>query len=148
MNWKDTLKQLKHEYLKREAPDFYRLSGGEKMKLKPYNDQTANGLTRCIQEFLKLKGHACLRVNTQGQYDPKLKRFRKGGSTLGSPDLVATIFSKSVFIEVKVNKDQLREHQVNVANKQQKAGGIYYTARDMGSFIEWYKHTFNKGSSP
>ena len=37
-NWKDQLKRMKLDHIKESAPGFYELSGGERLKLKPWND--------------------------------------------------------------------------------------------------------------
>src|SRR4051812_25772432 len=67
MNWKDELKQLKLEHIKKTSPGFFDLSGGYKMKLLPYSDQTTNKLTTAVCDWLKYSGHYVNRINTQGQ---------------------------------------------------------------------------------
>ncbi len=64
--FKKHIKKLKLQYLKNNHSEFYELSGGEKMKVKPYKDDTANGLTKCIEDFIKYTGGYCNRISTTG----------------------------------------------------------------------------------
>jgi hypothetical protein len=45
-------------------------------------------------------------------------------------------------IEVKVGKDRLSEDQRKEMAAIEQAGGIYYVARNMADFYEWYYKTF------
>jgi hypothetical protein len=54
-----------------------------------YSDKNANELTKSIIDFLKLKGCYAVRINTQGQYQPKLKRFTKSTTQRGTADVHA-----------------------------------------------------------
>jgi hypothetical protein len=39
--------------------------------------------------------------------------------------------------------DKQSEAQMKEAERITKAGGLYYVAKDMDSFLEWWKQTFN-----
>ncbi|MEJ7740439.1 MAG: hypothetical protein WKF97_23720 [Chitinophagaceae bacterium] len=154
-DWKFIMKQLKLQHLKATAPGFFEASGGYGMGIKKYDDRTANGLTRCIIDFLTFKGHYANRILTQGQarfHD--IKRFNifsenretvsntvtwtKGTTRRGSPDLTAIICGVSVNIEVKIGKDKMSPEQERERSAIQKAGGLNFIAHDMPSFIDFY----------
>jgi len=103
-----------------------------------YNDKTSNGLTRCITDYLKLKGAFVSRLNNQGVYDKRLQRYRKGMNRRGLPDILATYKGQSLFIEVKAGRDKLSEHQEQIKIEQEQSGGIYYTAHNFSSFKTWF----------
>ena len=116
-----------------------------------YSDKTANGLTRCIIDFLKLSGHYAERINTTGIYREG-KTFKDvvgftritpgmwtpGGATPGSSDISAVIHGKAVKVEVKIGKDRMSEAQVKYKEKVEAAGAVYYVARSFTEFYEWY----------
>ena len=82
--------------------------------------------------------------NNTGIYDPRTKRFRKGGTRKGIADIMASKmvehggrkFAVNVAIEVKVGRDKLSEHQIRIKQDIEQAGGYYIVARDWQTFIE------------
>lgn len=143
-NWKEQLKVLKHEHLKAKSPGFYELSGGTKMKLKPYNDKTSNGLTKSIIDWITFNGGSATRVSCTGQVRKinGVMRYTHGTTRKGTSDIMACIKGKFVSIEVKVGKDRLSEFQVREKALIEKSGGVYFVAKDMDSFIDWFSKTF------
>lgn len=122
-----------------------------------YRDDTANGLTKCIIDFIRFNGGQAERINTTGI--PKDNRmqvtdimghsrtigsieWRPSGTTKGSADISATIRGRSVKIEVKIGKDTQSEAQKQYQASIEAAGGIYYIARDFESFVIWYRSKF------
>jgi hypothetical protein len=158
MNWKEELKQMKLQELQRKFPAAYQASGGEDYILKPISDKTANGLTKCIIDWITLKGGYANRINTQGQARVhKVPRYNiltgkteyrdsvqwtPSTTRIGTPDIDAIIHGKAVKIEVKIGKDKLSEAQKKHLEDIAKAGGLYFVAKDMESFINWYKLNF------
>lgn len=158
MNWKEELKQMKLQELQRKFPAAYQASGGEDYILKPISDKTANGLTKCIIDWITLKGGYANRINTQGQARVhKVPRYNiligkteyrdsvqwtPSTTRIGTPDIDAIIQGKAVKIEVKIGKDKLSPAQVKHLEDIAKAGGLYFVAKDMESFINWYKLNF------
>src|SRR4051812_13687210 len=122
MKWQQTLHELHMKHMRTKTPNAFAAAGGLHQKPRLRRDRTANGLTKAIMEFIKYKGWYCERHSVQGQYDPKLKKWRYGSGTKGSADIHATINGRSFFIEVKVGKDKLSERQIEVSKQQQKAG--------------------------
>ncbi|GAP44669.1 hypothetical protein TBC1_12480 [Lentimicrobium saccharophilum] len=128
------------------------------LPVKPYNDKTANGLTRCIIDFLKFSGWQAERINTTGRPVDRREivtnvigqkrqigsvEWIRSGSTPGSADISATIRGRSVKIEVKIGSDRQSEAQIRYQQAIEKAGGIYIVARTFEQFYGWYQKTFN-----
>lgn len=122
-----------------------------------YRDDTANGLTKCIIDLVRLKGGQAERINTTGRVIDKRKTYTNvlgltrtigsaewipGTGTNGSADISATIKGRSVKIEVKIGADRQSEAQKEYQKNIEAAGGIYYIARDFTSFVAWYNQTF------
>lgn len=117
-----------------------------------YSDKTANGLTKCIIDFIRLSGGQAERTSTTGRFIDKRVRFtdvtgrnREIGNakwihtsgTRGSADISAVIGGRAVKIEVKI-KDRQSEHQKLYQDAIQKAGGIYLIIRSFSEFKAWY----------
>ena len=120
--------------------------------LTTWSDSSANGLTKCIVSFINMSGGYAERINTMGVYRQAKTvkdvdgitrtigkgKYIPGGSTKGSADISATIKGRAVKIEVEYNKDRMSEAQKEYQQNTERAGGIYYIAKDFDSFIEWY----------
>jgi hypothetical protein len=63
--------------------------------------------------------------------------WTKGTGTPGSADISATIYGRSVKIEVKIGKDRQSEAQKNYQAMIERSGGTYIIAKDFDSFLEW-----------
>jgi hypothetical protein len=129
--------------------------------VKSYTDKTANGLTRCIIDFLKFNGWQAERINTTGRPIDRREivtdvignrrqigsiEWIRSGSTTGSADISATIKGRSVKIEVKckaTGDNNQSEGQKLYQAQIEAAGGLYYIARDFQSFMDWYTKTFS-----
>lgn len=122
-----------------------------------YRDDTSNGLTRCIIDWIKLHGGQAERVNTIGIPIDKRRQvtdvlgntrtigsveWRPSGSTKGSSDISATIQGRSVKIEVKIGRDRQSEAQRQYQQAVEQAGGLYFIAKDFNSFVAWYHQNF------
>ena len=157
MTWQEQLKTLKYDHIERTTPGFFKASGGRTMKITPYNDKTANGLTRCIIDYLTFNGWQAERINNTGRMIDRRKTYTdvlgrklqigsmewvKGTGTKGTADISATIAGKSVKIEVKIGEDRQSEAQKQYQEHIEKSGGLYVVARNMCGFIEWYTKHF------
>ena len=122
-----------------------------------YRDDTANGLTRLIIDCIRHDGGQAERINTTGiPIDTRQEvtdilghrhmigslTWRKGGSTVGSADISATINGRSVKIEVKIGKDRQSEAQRRYQQAIEQAGGLYFIARNFTEFHSWYRQNF------
>ena len=119
---------------------------------KSYNDRTANGLTRCIIDFLNFSGHLAERINSSGRPIDNTKivkdvlgsqrrigsmRWIKGTGQKGTEDISATTNSRSVKIEVKM-KDRQSEDQKKYEEQVIRAGGLYWIVRSFEEFLTYY----------
>jgi hypothetical protein len=145
----DRLKHLKQQSMLDSYPNVpkYALSAPK------YDDKTANGLTKCIIEFLQLSNHQAERINTMGRPIDNRKQvtdvigrtktigsmtWGKSTATKGSADISATIQGRSVKIEVKIGKDRQSQDQKNYQAKIEKSGGQYWIAKNFDDFIKKY----------
>ena len=118
-----------------------------------FTDRTANGLTKAIVKWINLNGYQAERISTSGRWVDNSKvvtdvlgnqkkigsgKYIKGSGTKGSADISATIKGKSIKIEVKIGKDRQSEAQVEYQKAIERAGGIYFIAKDFDSFYEFY----------
>jgi hypothetical protein len=130
------------------------------------SDKTANGLTRCIIDFLTWSGHQAERINTMGRrVDNKREvkdilgrvrivgsaEWQKGTGTKGSADISSTIsvlingkkYGLSVKWEVKINKDVQSKDQKIYESKIKETGGHYYIVHNLGEFMNIYDELMN-----
>lgn len=111
-----------------------------------YKPDSANGLTRCIKDYINLIGGFARRINTIGQWvQPKAKEgiiqkgyYRKASSTKGESDISFVYKGKSFAVEVKWNKDKQSEYQKKFQEKFERSGGYYYEARSFQEFYNWF----------
>jgi hypothetical protein len=103
-----------------------------------YQDNSTNQLTRCIVDYIRLRGGSAYRINTQGQYDPRLGFWRPSGQRRGLPDIQGTWQGRALFVEVKRGRDQLRPDQERIMQELTGAGGLYFIARDFEGFKQWF----------
>ena len=148
-DWKQQLRQMKLEHIKAESPAFFGLSGGYKMKINPYKEDTANGLTRAIIDWLNYSGCYANRINVQGQVRKETIQLIQGNSmekihytpsttNKGTADISAIVNGRHWSVEVKIGKDRMSLNQLKEMVRVNKAGGVYFVARDMPSFVEFY----------
>lgn len=133
-------------------PDYARV-------IPKYSEKTANGLTKMILDFIKLSGGQAERINCTGR--PIDRRFQiedsigrlvtvgrveyvKASGTRGTADISATIKGRSVKIEIKIGRDKQSPEQFQYQQRIETAGGIYFIAKDFGSFYNWYLSTFRQ----
>jgi len=145
---KAILEEIERDYLMEKYPSVPYTA----LAKSKWNDKTANGLTQCIVKFLDMSGHQAERINTMGVYrgpnkvrdvDGSIRivgkgRYTKSTGTKGSADISATINGKSVKIEVKIGKDRQSDDQKIYQEKIERAGGLYFIAKNFDEFLEWY----------
>ncbi len=118
-----------------------------------YTDKNANGLTRCIIDFLRFNGCQAERISNTGRPVDGRKRYTNvmglqrqvgsiewipGQGTPGTADISATIGGRSVKIEVKIGRDRQSEAQKKYQMDVEAAGGTYVIAKSFEGFLTWY----------
>lgn len=106
---------------------------------KSLRDDTANGLTACISAWCSVNGAHFQRVNTTGQYDFKLGRYRRSGSTKGVADIMIIYKGNTINLEIKIGKDKQSKDQVKMQESINNAGGIYIIVKSFDNFLEKVK---------
>jgi hypothetical protein len=121
---------------------------------KTYTDKTANGLTKCIIDWIKANGYQAERISNTGRYIDNSKivtdsmgfqkkigsgQYIKGTGTNGTADISATIKGRSIKCEVKIGADRQSEAQKKYQEDIEKAGGIYIIVKDFDEFMNFYK---------
>ena len=117
-----------------------------------YTDKTANGLTRCIIDFLRFSGWQAERINCTGRPIDNTKivtdvlgsqrrigsiKWIPGTGQKGTSDISAVIHGRAVKIEVKM-RDRQSEDQKSYQLKIEKAGGYYWLVRSFEEFLNFY----------
>jgi hypothetical protein len=105
---------------------------------RKFRDDTSNGLTKCITEYIRLSGGFASRVNNTGIYNPKLRKYIYSTSRRGLADIIATYKGFPLHIEVKIGKDRQSYYQRQVETEVTNSGGLYYLARNFTEFKEWF----------
>lgn len=118
--------------------ELYKNIPGHAIPKTKFNDTTTNGLTMCVMKWLTLKGHYCSRIQSQGQFQPKLGIWTRSTVKRGIGDLISVINGKTVMIEIKVGNDKQSQYQKNTQIEVEQSGGTYLIARDFESFFQWY----------
>ena len=123
--------------------------------IKPFEDKTANGLTRCVTDHIRLNGGQSERISNTGRYidDSKIVtdtigiqrkigsgKYIKGQGTNGTADISATIKGRSVKIEIKIGADKQSEAQKKYQTAIESAGGVYIIVKTYAEFKEWYNN--------
>jgi len=123
--------------------------------IPPYkkSDNSTNGLTSCVIDFINYSGYQAERINTTGRMLNNKKvvtdvvgfkreigsdKWIKGTGTKGSADISSTIKGRSVKIEIKFDKDRQSDAQKDYQKAIENAGVIYIIIRNFDDFIEWY----------
>jgi len=130
----EQLKKLDHESKTKKYPSV----PAHAIPRAKHNDTTANGITRAVLSWLELKGHYATRIQSQGQYQPKLKRWTKSTVKRGVGDISAVINGRSIMIEVKAGRDRQSEWQKQTQEQVEASGGVYLLVRSFDDFHKWY----------
>ena len=125
--------------------------------IRQYSDRTANGLTRCIIDFIRFSGGHAERINNTGRpVDHRrivtdVMGYRRvigsmkwipGTGTRGTADISAIYLGKSVKIEVKIDRDRQSASQKEYQQSIGASGGIYLIARSFNEFYQDWQGLF------
>ena len=105
---------------------------------RKFRDDTSNGLTKCIVQYIVLCGGFATRINNQGTWSKKQNRFIPGTSRRGLAEVMATCNGLSLHIEVKIGKDRQSEAQKEVEADAIRSGGYYFLARNFTEYKKWF----------
>ena len=101
-----------------------------------YSDGSANDLTKCIIDFVRLKGFYATRIQSQGQKRGNVMTY--GTTQRGTADLHICINSIHISCEIKYGKDRQSDAQKQVQKEVELSGGIYLLIRDFEQFYKFY----------
>jgi hypothetical protein len=143
--WKQTMRSLKLQYIKSISPNFYEASGGDRMKTKNYSDTSANGLTKCIVDFINYSGGSATRINTTGMMRKINGKYKwtHGTTRRGTADIFILFRGVHVSCELKIGRDKLSRYQIQEKARIEKAGGHYIVVGSMEEFLSFWNDTFN-----
>lgn len=121
-----------------------------------YSDATSNGLTKCVIDYIMLRGFHAERINSTGAIKDNRKtstdvlgnirtigsvQWIKSTTQNGTADISATIQGRSVKIEIKCKatgdryqSEAQKEYQKQIEN----AGGTYIIVRTFEDFYNWF----------
>jgi hypothetical protein len=123
-----------------------------------YNDSTANGLTKCVIDYINLSGGQAERISNTGRYIDESRivtdvlgnrkkigsgKYIKGTGTNGTADISATFKGKSIKIEIKM-KDKQSEVQKEYQQAIERAGGIYFICHNFEEFLDKFNTFANQ----
>lgn len=121
---------------------------------RKYKDNTANDLTKCVIDFIRLTGGQAERINSTGRYIDQsqvftdvIGRTRSIGTgqwipssgSKGTADISAVIGGRAVKIEIKM-KDRQSEDQKRYQEQIERVGGVYLIVRSFDEFLTWYQN--------
>lgn len=128
-----------------------------------YRDDSANGLTKCVIDFIRLTGGMAERINCTGRYVDNTQVFTDvvgrtrsigtgqwlpSSGTKGTADISAVIRGRAVKIEIKYGRDRQSDDQRNYQAQIETAGGIYLIVRTFAEFYDWYNEFIAVRTAP
>jgi hypothetical protein len=129
-------------------------------------DNSTNGLTRCVVDFLNYSGHFAERISNTGRYiagetidgvNGKFTtqgKFIKGNGVNGRADISAKIklpsmrYAIPVEIEIKFAKDRMSAKQKEYQTKMDNVGAEYWVVRTFDDFIIQYNTLCTSSTTP
>ena len=152
--------EAKHRHTKTPSMPFHYMARTK------YTDKTANGLTKCIVDFLNLSGHQAERIRSEGRMIDNTRivtdvlghskkigsvQYIKSSSQNGTADISATV---QVYVmgrplgiackwEVKM-RDKQSEAQAKYEQAVTTAGGKYFLVHNWIEFQEQYQSVLDE----
>lgn len=125
-----------------------------------YSDRTANGLTKCIIDYINLIGGIAERRNSMGRYlKPKTytnvfgKKVQLGKGKYipttgrkGTSDISGVFEGVPLAVEVKIGKDRMSKAQEIYKTQFERAGGWFCIARSFEQFYNEFSKQFKDGN--
>ncbi len=110
--------------------------------IRQYSDRTANGLTRCIIDFIRFSGRRIVTDVLGYRRVIGSMKWIPGTGTRGTADISAIYLGKSVKIEVKIDRDRQSAAQKEYQQSIEASGGIYLIARSFNEFYQDWQGLF------
>ena len=101
-----------------------------------YKDSSANELTKCVIDFLRLKGHYATRIQSQGQKRGSIMTY--GTTQRGTADVHSCVNGIHLSLEIKYGNDKQSDIQKQVQSEVEGSGGIYLLIRTFEQFYKFY----------
>lgn len=98
----------------------------------------SNELTGQILKFLFDQGVFAWRASSTGIYDKKLGVYRTAPKK-GVSDILAVYKGRLIAIEIKIGKDRLSPEQEGFLKNVERAGGLWFVAKEFKEFKEWWE---------
>jgi hypothetical protein len=110
--WQNELQRAKNDYESAKFPEYFKAAGEIRGK---WNDQTANGLTKAIIDYLKFIGGNFTRINVMGT--PRKNKagkliFTPSMTKKGTADILGVFKGRYTAIEVKIGPDRQSKEQM------------------------------------
>lgn len=102
--------------------------------------RTSNGLTLAIINYLLWCKHNADRTGTQGRMIKVKGEFKRitSANRKGTSDISATIFGRSVKLEIKIHPDKPSPEQLKEQIRERSAQGCYEFIYSIEDFFLWY----------
>lgn len=118
-----------------------------------YTQNSANGITRCIVDYVNFIGGMAERINTMGRIIDNTKvvgnvlgqkmtigskQYIPTSGVKGSADISITYKGQAIKCEVKYKKDRQSTAQKEYEQRITEAGGLYFIAKSFDEFYTWF----------
>jgi hypothetical protein len=127
--WQAEMRRLKIKHLKGISKEYYRLSGGDNMAVKPYKDGTTPTLEKCITDYLGYMGYCSTPTKVPGMKF----HVKSVESRIGPTKIAISILAR------KGTKPGTTDYKDATVDAR---GRLHFIAHDMASFMQWFKQTF------
>jgi hypothetical protein len=140
MNWQKQLKKMYLDHMKLTSPGFFEMSGGYRLKVKPYSDKNRNGLIRCVIDWIIFSGGTARQTNKG--------RFIKSGGKMvwihatgrkPTCDILGVYKSNEIEVIISHQEDTISE---NIA------GGWRMRVGSFDAFLDWWQEYILKSTIP
>jgi hypothetical protein len=138
----EAVKELE-EMANRVARDKFPGTPAHLLAPRKYRDDNANALTKCIVDYVKFNGGFATRLSSTGTYRADLRRFVFSNQIKGMPDIQGVIRGRPLYVEVKIDRDRLSAAQIQIKNKLEASGGLYFVATCFQDFKAWFDKVNN-----
>jgi len=122
--------------------------------IHPYVINTANGLTRCVIDWLKFDGQQGENIKVKGTMVDGTKvvtdvmgsrrivgsvSYQKSTMTKGSADISGVIEGRAIRVEIKINSDRQSSDQKDYQHSVERAKGVYVIIKTLSGWRDWYQ---------